>query len=322
MAISTKTIETVSPGVRKQLDQIAPPEKKLDLGKLISVSLTLNRPGNKIGVATDDVITADTDKGQFALSKTIFDSESFRKVRSHDVAIRQYIKTVCLPNVDFLKGGTFLVPPDLVVTVDEKVNAMFVERRALVDAFIAEYPVIIVQAKEKLRAMFNAADYPQPSVLRTAFSEDIDYYSFTKANGLANISEAIFEREQAKAQAKVDALVVDIERTLYLGAKSVVDDLLSKLSGATDEGGKAKQIRGDAVGNLRKFFEDLKSRNLTNDANLASIADKGIKALEGVETKALKSSDIVKKKVQDAFQAISEIVNGTVVDKPTRKIKL
>jgi hypothetical protein len=314
---TVQKVNSLSPKLGKALEEItAPPKFQIDTA--ICVTVTLKRPSNT-GSVDLSTIEVDAEKSALRVSKELLKSAAFQKIQSLDVQIRQYMHEVCIPGHKFLKGGMYLVPPTMLTTVDEMLIGFFEQRAALIEEFISSYPQNVEEAKNRLRALFNEAEYLSPNQIRNGFFHDHSYFSFKAAGNLQKISAEICKREEEKAKKRVDEFVKDIEATLTLQAQSVVSDLIDRIKGGDD--GKPKMLRKDTVEGWQKFFALLKERNVSGNVTLNEIAETGANILNGITSEDIKKSDITKKNLLDTFQELQGSLSETVTVKPKRKLK-
>jgi hypothetical protein len=331
---------------KKTLEQLLP-QPKVNFDTIICLSLTLAKPGNKkkasnkrIAVLkdTDDFesqsnepgedgevaagahtaeIDETADKSALSVSKEVWNSDTFKQIRTLDVTIRKYVQEQTVPAPAIIKSGIYCIPPTKVVEVDAELDGFFGVRDDLIVQFKDEYPAMIEAARIRLHTLFNEAEYPPIEELIKEFRHDRGYLQIGTSQQLKKVSQAIFEREEKKAKERVNEFIEQTEAALVQGAQKIVSELIERLT-EPESGGKKKVIKKATVENWREFFAALKERNMTGNKALAEIAKKGMTALEGVSAENLKNSDMERDRVTKLFGEVKSLVAGCVTNAPGR----
>jgi hypothetical protein len=298
----------------------------------VILSLTLRRPGTRRKASTNLIRvvspTADdtpsdptvqdsstpTDKSLLHLSKDILDSEELRAVQHLDGAIRDYLRRLGLPSP--LKHGCYLIPIDLIETVEAQLADFLAQRQILVQSFLATYPEKRAQAASRLGPLFNPRDYPASESLQDAFEITTQYLTFGVPGTLRTVSKALLEREQEKATQRIAAVADEITQVLRLSLKDLVDHMVERLQPGPD--GKPKVFRNTLMSNMQEFLETFKARNLTNDQDLEGLVDRAKDILSSVDIQSLRSSPDIRAHVQTQMSQIKASLNNLIIPKPTR----
>src|SRR3990172_5607830 len=120
--------------------------------KTTCLSVTFHMPGrNRHGSL--DKVTTEAEKSELVLTKRIFDSDNYRKCVRIAVKTRDWLNTRALPSP--LKEGTYLIPIALLDSVESKMSEIKTEYAKAADAFILEYPGLILEWREKLKDQFD-----------------------------------------------------------------------------------------------------------------------------------------------------------------------
>lgn len=335
----------LKPKEKKTLEELLP-QPKVNFDTIICLSIVLNKPGNKKKVdvkriavlkdgeesevsevtqaepaegAAHDVEIDDTvDKSALSVSKEVWNSEAFKKIRALDVSIRGYAQSETVPAPSIIKAGIYCIPPTKVVEVDAELETYFETRDEYIEQFRAEYEAMVEAQKARLGSLFNEAEYPPVDRLVKAFSHDKGYLQIGTSSQLKKVSQAIFEREEKKAKERINEFIETTEAALIQGAQKVVSELIDRLT-QPNKNGKAQQVKKATVENWKTFFASLKERNLSGNKSLSEIAEKGMKALEGVNAENLKNSDLERDRVGKLFADVQTLVAGCVTDAPNRK---
>ena len=278
------------------------------------LSLELGVPGSRRKVASSEV-TVDADTDRIGVSKSLYDSKEFKAVKTMDGTIRAYIYGRSLPSM--FRSGVYMVPNTLLQETDTRLLELQAERDALIDAFMLEYPAIKLRDREKLRGLYDDADYPADATLRKAFSMGWEYIAFGVPQ---NLPGAMFAREQSKAAAKLAEATDEIRQVLRAEMGELVKHMVDRLSGKGD--GKPKVFRNSLVENLKEFLQVFRDRNITDDAELDALCDRAKSLLNGVDAQALRESDQARSKVAAGFAEIKSQLDGMMQPAGTRAIYL
>ena len=88
------------------------------------------------------------------------------------------------------------------------------------------------------------------------------------------------------------------------------------------EDGKAKIFRDSMVGNIKDFLGSFNDKNsVFADGELAAVADRLRKVLDGVNPELLRTDERIREKVRQDFAGVQTTLDGmALTDRPTRKI--
>jgi hypothetical protein len=102
-------------------------------------------------------ITVDADADSVTTIKHLLHSPEIKAIDKHDGLTRNWLYTRCLTSI---LTGIYLLPHGLIEEVETFLAMRATERQDLVLKVASQYKALIALAKEKLRGIFNAADYP------------------------------------------------------------------------------------------------------------------------------------------------------------------
>lgn len=287
------------------------------LERTVALQVYLGKPGTRVKVDKNKVDT-NADKEMLHVSKDIFDSEELRKVRRHHGEIRAYVRSRSLPS-PLLRGGVYLIPVDLVETVEEK----FAEFKRLLDDamedFIAAYENGLVdEARRRLGDLFDPADYPSSDRMRRGFRFEYNYLNFSTPGKLSSISSALFEREKQKMAGKWAEAQEEVVTMLRYEMKSLVDHMVDRLK--PGENGKSRIFKNSMISNFTDFLETFPFRNVADDAELDRLVGDARALLEGVDPQDLRDKQGLRRNTRLGFDEIKTSLDTLVIDKPSRMI--
>jgi hypothetical protein len=300
--------------------------------KSILLNITVAMPGSSRKIEADSVVETDADHDWLSVSKRLFESKEFDKVRTVVGRMKRYLERKCVvpkgkagdkPALRrFLKSGVYVLPLALVAEVDEAINNFKAEFELAKQEFLSVYPTLRESAKEKLKGLFNDTDYPDQETLNRAFYVDSSYLNVSTPVALTRISSEIFKREQEQAKEKWAEASLEIRQVLRSGFAGLVDWMVSTL---TPTDGRKKQFRGSTAERLLEFLSDFEGKNLTSDAELGDLVSRAKGILEGQDVESLQRAakdDEFRANTAKAFAEIKEALDPLVESQASRMIDL
>ena len=264
-------------------------------------------------------ITTFADKDMLRLGKAIVISDALDAIHSADGEVRRWLENRSVP-APLFKAGTRLVKLTTFPTVEERIRAYtLVERPRLVEAFIADWPRAVNDARNRLATQFEAKNYPEPADVRACFDARATWLEIGAPKALQRLSADVY-RQQAEQvrEAFADAMIAARQ-----GVRIKVRELIAKLAERLTPGadGKRKVFRDSAVENVREFFELFDDCDLTNDAATRAIVDKGRQLLAGVTPDALREDAAAadRANLSRAFETMTRELDALIVTAPSRQ---
>jgi hypothetical protein len=253
-------------------------------------------------------VTTDADKTRMRLSKELVSAEEYEKIKSFFGELRAWVYLRTVPS--FFRKGFQLAGLRAVGEIEERMKKAQSELAALVDAFIAVYPLKIDEAKVALGSQFNQADYPSADVLRQMFDIEWNWVNFTTPEELpAELREA----EQAKMKKKFDDAGEQITEALRLGFQELIKHAAEKLQPSED--GKPRVWRDSMIGNIQEFIDTFQNRNITNDVELELLTAKAQEIMIGIDPKQLRKDEDVRKEARCSSSRRLEQSLDQIVDR-------
>ena len=306
------------------------PEKKVKplVDRAVFVSIRLGKPGvskkidsyrvsfdseesDALGESRNKV-----DRDMITVSKKLINCKEYKKITKIDGTLKKFIRNRCSPSL--IRNGVFLLSVALVESVDRKVREFKAARESAIETYGLVYDARVAEALERLGPEGNRADYPPWEKVKAMFTFDVQYLSFAAPTVLGNVSEEIFAREQRKVEAQFkNALEVQLQG-LREGMAQLVTAMADRLT--VGPGGEKKVFHKSLIENMTDFLNVFDARNLADDRALAGIVDQAKMLLTGVDAKALRTDDEVRKDIAEGFSAIKAQLDSMVVETPGRAI--
>jgi vacuolar-type H+-ATPase subunit H len=267
-------------------------------------------------VSTDNV-EVDADKSMLHVAKDILDAEELREIVCFDQETTSWFRKRCTI-ADWVRG--YILPVAMFDEAIKYLEEREAKREALVARFIEVYPRKIDDARERLKELFIAAEYPAVKVVQETFSMKYTFIEWGTPKRLQSVNIAAYEKEKAKAEASWATTTEKIDQALAAGMQFVVNHLVTQLTG--EKNGKPKRVHASALTKVEEFLAAFEKRNLSGNANLAEMADTARKALNGIDVKTLKSRVDLRQDVIEKLKTVTGSLDKMLVDAPKRLMSL
>lgn len=298
---------------RSQIHNLAEPGYKPAGESMLSTRAMLARPSiaqwsaRKLDKKTSHKVTDEAGAQEDAarVTKSLVASEALETVAKIATEARAYHMQRTLP---WLDDGARLLPvagyPAYVETMREHREKF----ESAVRAFVAEYDSYVASAPRRLGALFDPADYPEPSQIIRKFSFTTRLFPVpTAADWRVDVSEesAAILRADVEAQSK-EAMNLAV-RDAYERIAEAVGAMAKKLADykpATEHAKAQGVFRDSLVDNVRSLAELLPVLNITGDKALAEIAARIASELTTYDAEDLRKDDGARYVVAERAAAI------------------
>lgn len=294
--------------------------RNVDLARETAMlSLTRSRLWTRRQVDTDSAaIGADADQSMLFVSKDILVSPELQAIARLDTQIDTYMLTHAFPS--FMRKGVYLVPRGMVLPLIEKLEAFADQRHALTEQFLEAYPGKVREARERLKALFNANDYPSVAQMRSHFAMQWRFYEMGVPALLKEVKASLWEKERQKAAQDMQDLRGKMEQVLRGEFAKLIEHLVDRLTPDTD--GRPKQFKKSMLENFGAYLEVFEARNVVQDSSLAALVKKAKDLVEGVEVQTLRTDAEFRGKIQAQFAQMKQDLDPLVEKRPARRILL
>ena len=299
------------------LEKVEDTQQNSIMDNALCLSLELSRLGTTRKIAAGTVPTG-ADDDMIHISKDILKAPALDKIKKLDGMIRMYIANHCLPAATMFRSGISLIPWASLEKIDARLAEFKIERKALVNEFVAEYDAAKTEAEQKLGPHYNPNDYPDVERVYNSFSMQTRYITFDTPRRLKGVNPEIFAREVEKARESVANCTEDIKNALRENLLKHVEHMFDKLTEKPD--GSKKIFRDSSVTKLKEFLEEFNSLNITNDKELEELVGKARQLMDGVEPDALRKDVSVAEKIKAGFESIKTDLDSMLVSKKKRDI--
>lgn len=215
-------------------------------------------------VATQEVDKAHGAKDAGRYNKLLVAKESLEPMARVESAARNYHYSVTLP---WGENGERILPAALFMEYTGKINEFRGQFEACVAEFIASYPGLVQDARQRLGTLYDPKDYPEASKIASKFAfvtpvtpipDASDFRVELNADYVEAIKRDITQRHEQQQTAAV--------RHVWERVREVVGKIHEVCS-------KEKpRIFDSMIDNARQLVDVLPALNLNNDPELARVA--------------------------------------------------
>lgn len=260
------------------------------------------------------------DQQSIHVAKELLVSPELRSISALQSDVRSFLRSRALPNFHILKGSVHRLPTGLVPEVDNKLLDFAAQQAALVETFVQALPSRVTEARLRLSALFNPADYPSPAQAREAFKFQFRYLSTDIPVVLGMISQGLMSRERAKAVAEISAETEEIRLAMRQSFADLIEHAADRLGQSVD--GKKHIFKDSMIKNLEEFFTLFQQRNVVGDEALARLVEQARQAMQGVTPDALRKGADLRAQIKDVFTNIKGEMDRSTMLRPVRKLDL
>lgn len=275
----------------------------------VAFSMTFSRWGN-LRRGNKEMVETDADKTMLRLSKRLVNSEEYDNIVKLQNRARKWVEDRTVPS--FFHRGVYLVSLNSIEKVEDYLNNVKKTMGELVEEFLSQYRVQIVEAREGLGSQFNESDYPSPEYLRNSFDINWKWVTFDVPE---NLPETIFNAEREKAEKAWEEASESIKQALRESFMKLISHAKEKLTPIPGE--KQKIFRDSLIENIEDFLRTFNNRNIVNDTDLQGLVEKARDIL--VNPDNLRKDVSLRAKVAADFSEIERNLDAMIITKPSRK---
>ena len=255
------------------------------------------------------------DQDCVTVAKDLLDSDELRKIVTFDHVTKLWVKSRTVQS-PLLRASAYLLGVDALPEMYGYLEARKKDRVTLEADFAAAYPGLIDAAKKRLGPLYDPTQYPPAASVRRLFGFDWQVIEIVTPNEkLRSISQALFEKEKAKAEAVWTSAVGQINDALAEGMAEVVAHLGARLGGGDEP---PKRFRETAIKRVTDFLDAFGQRNVTGNADLARLVDQARRLLSGVDAKAVKKDGDLRRRLAQGVAEIKGSLDGMLEARPAR----
>ena len=238
---------------------------------------------------------------------------TYRAVTAVRGQIIAYWKCLTLP---YPEPGLRLIRQDRVSVFDDQLQRFRRELAVSVQQLDDQFEELKSQARRRLGALFDAADYP--ASLRDCFAVDWEFPAITPPDHLRQLNPELYERECQRLQARFEEAVVLAEEAFTTEFEHLVSHLCERLSGTTD--GRPKVFRDSALTGLGEFFDRFRSLSVRSNAELDRLIEQAQRVVQGRSPQELRDNTALRQRLAAQLSGVQSGLDQLLVDRPRRNI--
>lgn len=225
--------------------------------------------------------------------------------------IRDFLDVNTLPWDD---AGNRLLSNEMSLKVVGPLADLESEFHALVDDFVADYPVLRAQAVVALGDMGDDSDYPQPDVVRSKFAVRISFSPVPLDFGdvRMGMTESQAAAWQRAHEGNIKRQMNEALRAAYGRLQEILERYSDRLKPRVDDPTKMEKFRDSMVQQMRDTIALLGSLNVFRDPELDRLLAQLHANVAQYEPEALRSSPatsvLVKAEVDEALRRMQELL--------------
>lgn len=222
-------------------------------------------------------------------------SQSLEAATRKASAIRDWFYARTLP----WAGSARILRSEHYLDFTTELNDHIAAWERLVDQFVAEYPVLAMQAKLELNGLYDPDDYPDASEIRRRFRIDVRFAPVPVADDWR-----VTLSDEAMAALR-ESVTRDVQRAQQNAMQEAWRRLHECVQHAVDKLSDPKAIfRDSLVDNALELCKVLPSLNIADDPELEARRQELERALCGVTPKDLRKRPDVRKSTADQLNDI------------------
>ena len=224
-----------------------------------------------------------------------------------------YWKSLSLP---YPEPGIRLIRQDKIDAFAAQLREYQGELAEAAENLDRHYSDLKATARQRLGALFDAADYPES--LQGMFEIAFDFPSVEPPAYLRQLNPQLYEEECRRVQERFNEAVRLTEEAFTGELAKLVSHLTERLSGQED--GKPKVFRDSAVENLTEFFQRFRSLNVRSNEQLDQLVHDAQRIVRGVKPQELRNDTGLRQQVATELSRVQSVLDGLLVDRPRRNI--
>jgi hypothetical protein len=276
---------------------------------LLSVNIsqwTARRLDRRVTDETNEKYHAAKDAGRY--NKLLIEKERTAKITNLVSAARALHYKYTKP---WLDDGPRILPNAVYVEFSNEFRKLKEEFEVEVDKFCREYPSFIEERKAKLNGLFNQADYPDASDIRSKFNLEMSIDALPDAADFrSDLDPEIADDIKREIEAKSVKVSSDTLKHTVDQIVKVVGHMAKRLTEYQSDPEKKSRYSDSWVDNVRELGALLPAFNLTGDAKLAAITDRIQKELCIEDAQSLKDNhkarEVVAKSAEDIVADVTK----------------
>jgi len=260
------------------------------------------------------------DAEYISASKKLLDtrSERYKHVTGVLSRAKGYWKSMTVPYPAI--KGVRLIRRDQIDAFNLQMGIFRDELASNVKDLVDQFEPLKRTARTMLGSLYRPSDYPPNEEVGTYFAIEWLYVNVEPPDHLKQLNPRLYEQEQARVRAEMDAALHAAEQAFAAELQSLVGSLCDAL--APDAEGKKKTLRPAALKSFGEFFERFQSVRVGSNQDLDNLVGTAQSLLKGVDPSALKGQADQQQQLFSDMTTIRDTLGTLLVDAPPRAIHL
>ena len=255
------------------------------------------------------------DANRVRASKVLIDTKhpAYRAATMIRSQARSFLRGISLP---YPQEGVRLIKLDDI----DRFETNMVEFRTRLDEAVAtlreHYDAIKADARDRLGALYNPADYPD--TLDNVFSLKWEYPSIEPPQYLMNYNPALYQQQQALVQERFEQAVVLAEQAFGAQLQDLIAHLLDRLHGV--DSGDTKRFANSTVENFAEFAAEFRRMNVRGNTQLEALINRAQAVVSGVDVKAIRTSGELRQTISEQMGEVRASLDTLLTNQPRRRV--
>ena len=275
---------------------------------LANLTISLWNPTKKDASVTHEILvakSASSDAGTFR--KNVLPEAAYRPLQALAQNIRRFHYTMTHP---WLDDGARILPSMFQMEYADKLRGFRDQFHDLVNTQFSDtaYAGYIAEARGRLGAMFNPADYPTASEARAKFGVRVTFLPIPDSGDFRlNLNKDLLEEMEASLKDQIKEVETRTKREIYGRLGEKVQHLSNKLeefdTEMLDEEGNpiTRRLHGTLIENIREVCRLIPGLNITEDPEVEKIKNETLARIGRWDIDTIRDDEAIRKEViQDA----------------------
>lgn len=238
--------------------------------------------------------------------KQIVNAPELDAIKMFDLEITRYLcRRGSRPRL--VSSGLYVVKTSVVPEILPALDRFVAGRKELVDKIPAAWERIKEDAKALLGPHFAESDYPDAATVTDAYSIGYTLLNyFDVPLSLEQVSADLFRQEQAKAEAKFEQVLAEMQSLLRAEFSDLVKHIHAGLG--TKANGRPKRLYASVLKNFTNLLADFETKEITADEKLRDLVVEAKAMMSGADINELRHNEAVRAGMRDKFEALKAAV--------------
>ena len=248
-------------------------------------------------------------------NKLLIESPLLAEIKKVEGEIRAKHRFLTLPWQD---DGYRMLPASAFNLYRTEINILIRKFEAAVSAFVAVYPDLIEESKQRLGEMFDYADFPHQKTIAKRFNVACGTMPLPEGKDFrVDLGDEQVAAIRGEIEGQAEAALAKASKDLWGRLHGVIARMSERLGAfrVNDEGKQENGFKNSLVSNIEELVAILPALNITNDPVLTDLTNRARAELCLHDAPVLKQNDRLREKVKaSADDILSALVAYTGFD--------